>query len=40
MRMLRCINGNTIKYRIQNKEILFMMGVIPVDGKMKERHLK
>ena len=40
MRMLKWINGNTRKDRIQNEEIRQKIGVAPIDEKMKECYLR
>ena len=40
MRMLKWINGNTRKDRIQNEEICLKIGVAPVDEKIRESHLR
>ena len=40
MRMLRCIIGNTRKYRIQNVKICLKIGVTLIDEKMMENSLR
>ena len=40
MWMLKWKSGNIRKDRIQNEEIHLKIGVAPIDGKMRESHLR
>ena len=40
MRMLRWICGKTLKDRIQNEHIREMVGVAPIEDKMRENRLR
>ena len=40
MRMLRWIDGNTQKDRVQNNEICLKIGVAPIDEKIRKSYLK
>ena len=39
MRILRWICGKTLKDRIRNKHIVEMVGVAPIEDKMRENRL-